>query len=354
MRKLDIPQEWELVTPQWMTAALATNFAGVEVSGVNLLLHDDGTNRRARLGLSYAGTPGPSTVFMKASDVAHAAVNASTGGVFNEPRLFASGVKLPLDCPEVYFTLIDEPRLDFVMVMEDIAARGGDLRDATRPLSVDQVRNGVRSLARLHAAFWGDRLLSYPQLSWVEPFVAWRGMATGIDIGLQRLGDSIPTQVAHMSGRQIMRDVWVPFVATLATGGQTLLHGDAHVGNTYVLADDEVGFLDWQVVRRGNPSVDLGYFLQGACTIEDRRSAEHELVEEYRRALNLPADELPSSRELWLRYRASSAHGLALWLVTAASDWQRFEVSAALSQRYATAFVDLDGAAAIAALTPQA
>ena len=210
----------------------------------------------------------------------------------------------------------------------------------------------MRNLARLHGAFWGERFESYPQLAWVEPFVAWRGMATGIDIGLERIGDSIPPEVSSLTGKQIMRDIWVPFVATLATGGQTLLHGDAHVGNTYVLPDDDVGFLDWQVVRRGNPSVDLGYFLQGACTIEDRRSAERELVEEYRLALDLPADELPSSDDVWLRYRASTAHGLALWLVTAASDWQRFEVSLALSQRYAAAFVDLDGADAIAALAP--
>ena len=153
-----------------------------------------------------------------------------------------------------------------------------------------------------------NRFEHYPQLSWIEPFVAWRGMATGIDIALERLGDSIPREVAALTGKEIMR---------------------------------------------GNPSVDLGYFLQGACTVEDRRAAERVLVEEYRLALDLNADELPSSEEVWLRYRASTAHGLALWLVTAASDWQRFDVSLTLSQWYAAAFVDLDGAAAIGELTDQ-
>jgi len=347
---MDIPQAWDSVTPEWMTAALADSFPGVEVNDVAVVLRDDGTNRRARLALTYAGRQGPATVFMKASDLEHAAVNARTGGVFNEPRLFASGVALPLDHPAVHRTLIDEPRLDFMMVMEDITGRGGDPRDATRPMTIDQVRNGVRSLARLHSAYWGDRWGRYPQLSWIEPFVAWRGMATGIDIGLERVGDSIAAEVRRLDGKQIMRDIWVPFVATLATGGQTLVHGDAHIGNTYVLPDGSVGFLDWQVVRRANPAIDLGYFLQGSCTIEDRRSAERELVEDYRLALELPADELPSSDDVWLRYRSSTAHGLAVWLVTAASDWQRFEVSLALSQRYAAAFVDLDAIAAIAAL----
>lgn len=346
-----IPATWEAVTPAWMTAALAEAFPGAEVGDVEVVLRDDGTNRRARLALSYTRGSGPATVFLKASDLEHAAVNARTGGVFNEPMLFASGAPLPVEHPQVYFTLIDEPNLDFVMVMEDVVARGGDPRDATRPMTVEQVANGVRGLARLHSAYWGDRFDRHPELAWVEPFVAWRGMATGIDIGLERAGDIIPPEVRRLTGKEIMRDVWVPYIGTLAHGGQSLVHGDAHIGNTYVLPDDDVGFLDWQVVRRGNPTIDLGYFLQDACTIADRRSAERELVEEYRAALELPTDELPSSEELWLRYRASTAHGLAIWLVTAASDWQRVEVSLALAERYATAFVDLDGAAAIAELT---
>lgn len=175
-------------------------------------------------------------------------------------------------------------------------------------------------------------------------------MATGIDIGLERAADRIPPEVSRLTGKEIMRDIWVPFVGTLAQGGQTLLHGDPHIGNTYVLPNDRVGFLDWQVVRRGNPTIDLAYFLQGACTVEDRRAAERELVAVYRAALELPADEVPSADELWLRYRAATAHGLAMWLVTAASEWQRLEVSLALAARYSAAFVDLEGGSAIAEL----
>jgi len=348
---MDIPAEWSAVSPEWMTAALSASFPGIEVNGVVVELIDDGTNRRARLGLSYARGSGPATVFAKASDLEHAAVNARTGGVFNEPRLFASGVSLPIEHPAVYFTQIDELRLDFIMVMEDIRARGCDPRDATRPMTAAQVGSGVGALARLHSTFWGDRLHRHSALAWVEPFVAWRGMATGIDIGLERAGERIPAEARRLTGKEIMRDVWVPFVGTLAHGGQTLLHGDAHIGNTYVRPDDEVGFLDWQVVRRGNPSVDLGYFLQGACTVENRRIAEQDLVDTYCAALELAAEERPTSEEMWLRYRASAAHGLALWLVTAASDWQRADVSLALAERYAAAFVDLDASSAIKELT---
>ena len=70
---------------------------------------------------------------------------------------------------------------------------------------------------------------------------------------------------------------------------------------------------------------------------------------EYRDSLGLPADELPSADEIWLRYRASVAHGLTLWLVTAsAGEWQRADVSVPLAQRYSFAYADLDVASALA------
>ena len=52
--RLTIPTGWDAVTPEWMTSALADAFPGVEVERVKVELRDDGTNRRARLGLSYA------------------------------------------------------------------------------------------------------------------------------------------------------------------------------------------------------------------------------------------------------------------------------------------------------------
>jgi thiamine kinase-like enzyme len=207
-------------------------------------------------------------------------------------------------------------------------------------------------LARLHSRYWGDRLGRETALSWVDPFVAWKGMAAGIDIGLKRAGDSVPPAIQKLGGDEVEGYYWARFIDTVNDGPQTLLHGDPHIGNTYVLPDDDVGFLDWQVVRRGNYCVDLGYFLQGALTVEDRRASEAELLEAYREELELPADECPTLEQVWLRYRASVAHGLALWLATAASNtWQRPEVSMALAQRYSTAFVDLDTPSAINELT---
>ena len=78
---------------------------------------------------------------------------------------------------------------------------------------------------------------------------------------------------------------------------------------------------------------------------------EAELVEEYRRALEVPGAQAPTADEAWLRYRATPAYGLAIWLSTLGTDgYQRRDVSLALAQRYAAAFVELETSAALAEL----
>jgi hypothetical protein len=128
-----------------MTAALARDYPGATVDGVRVALRDDGTNRRARLELTYAASSGPATVFAKAVDPEHAELVALTSGLFHEPRLFTSGIELPLDHPAVYTALIDEEHSDFLRIMEDVVARGADPRDSTRPMTIEQVANGVRA-----------------------------------------------------------------------------------------------------------------------------------------------------------------------------------------------------------------
>src|SRR6201996_2443906 len=300
-----------------MTDAIREAHPDRVVSGVEVVLRDDGTNRRARLGLTYSSGTGPATVFAKAVDPAHAELVALTSGLYHEPRLFSSGVVLPLDHPSVYTATIDESRSDFLMIMEDVVARGADPRDSTRPLTVDQAASGARGLAKLHSAFWGRRTTGNPALGWLEPFVAFEGLEFApLEIAHERMGDTVPAEIPALTGHELFVDIWARYIGTLTEAPQTLLHGDPHIGNTYVLPGDTVGFLDWQMARRGNFSLDLGYFLQGALMVEDRRTSERDIVEEYRNELDLPADEKPSADDVWLRYRASVAHGLAIWIAT--------------------------------------
>jgi hypothetical protein len=345
-----IPADWDDVTPAWMAAALEHHYPGVEVAGVTVLERDDGTNRRARLGVTYAGEAGPDVVFVKAEG-AHREVHARNGNIFNESDLFASGLPLVVDHPVPYHVVIDRAALDYVIVMEDVTRRGADPRDATRPMSVDQVEHGVRDLARLHSKYWGLSPASRPQLTWLqtwEPTEGWQaGLGARIPTGVPRASEVLPRAVSALSSEAFLRH-WARAVLTYRTGVLTLLHADAHIGNTYVLPENRVGFLDWQVCRRGNWSQDLAYFLVGSLTVEDRRVGEDRLIDAYLDALEVPAGERPSREEISLRYRASNAYGLGIWLSTLGSEgYQRREVSLCLTERYAAAFADWESLAAL-------
>src|ERR1700712_1663292 len=275
-----------------MSAALAKHHPDAIVDDVSVELRDDGTNRRARLALTYSEGTGPATVFVKAADPDHKELIRMTSGMFHEPRLFMSGVELPVEHPLVYTALIDEAAYDFVMVMEDLRARGADPRDSLRPLSVEQATSGVRALGRLHGRFWDSRVLQHPDLGWLEPFLPFDGLQYApLPSALERLDADTPGEVMSLTMDRLVDSVWKPYIRSLTTSPQTLLHGDPHIGNTYVMPGGEVGFLDWQMARRGNWSLDVGYFLQGALTIEDRRNHERALLAEDRDALALTTGE---------------------------------------------------------------
>jgi hypothetical protein len=88
--KLSLPRGWDDITPDWMTVALSRHHPGAVVQDVRVVLRDDGTNRRARLAVTYSAGSGPATVFAKAVDPDHAELVALTSGLYHEPRLFTS------------------------------------------------------------------------------------------------------------------------------------------------------------------------------------------------------------------------------------------------------------------------
>jgi len=351
LRLHQIPKQWEEITPEWVTAAIAHRHPKSKVKTVTVAAQDDGTNRRARLELTYVRGTGPRALFLKSHNSAHRSVHLRNGNLFNEARLFASRVRLDIEHPVVHRSIVDWYNANFLLVMEDVTEHGGDPRDATRPMTVEQVAHGLRGLARLHSRYWGFSHKRRPKLRWVKTWQATEGWQVGlkkrIPIGLERAAGKLAGAISKYDADQIV-DLWSRYVTTLTQGPMTLLHGDAHIGNTYVLANGGVGFLDWQVVRRGGWSQDVGYFLVGSLTEEDRRSSERELLKEYCNALEVPSSERPSGDHAWLAYRTTPAYGLAVWLSTLGTDgWQSTEVSSALAQRYASAFAELETAAAL-------
>ena len=64
-------------------------------------------------------------------------------------------------------------------------------------------------------------------------------------------------------------------------GPQTLLHGDPHIANTYLLPDQSGGFLDWQLMIKGRWAHDVTYLLITGLATEDRRTHERALLSYY-------------------------------------------------------------------------
>ena len=336
-----IPATWDDLTADWFSAVL-----GADIASFELLHRSDGSNRRAGARLTYAAGSGPEVVFLKAEG-SHREVHARNGNLFNEPRLAASGLPLPVDHPEPYAVVIDEPGLDWLVVMEDVTRRGADPRDSTRPMTFAQATDGVRGLARLHRTYWGFTPESQPALAWVQTWAPTEGFQSGLRLrvptGLERAADLLSPEILRRSGDEIV-DLWCRYVGLLDRDPVTLLHADTHIGNTYVLPGDEVGFLDWQVARRGNWSQDVGHFFQGAVTTDDRRASERDVIAAYASDVGQGLD----GDEAFTWYRASAFYGLAIWLSTLGVDgYQSPEISRALVQRFAAAVVDLDALGAL-------
>lgn len=346
---LRVPRSWSELTPAWMTEALAAAFAGAVVDAVEIGDVVDGTNSRARIGLHYGSGRGPERVFVKREGrvlnrLALTALRAREA----ESRLVGSGVQLPLEHPAFYAAAVDRRRLAAVMVMEDVTLHGGRPSQATVALSVEQVRNGLIGLAGLHATYWGRPLPD--TLGFVQPWrlgsvwapVSWASLARGRH--LLRSGGHDRLIPAGVDARVIERG-FRGWATVAAAGPRTLLHGDPHIGNTYTRPADVTGFYDWQLVRAGNWSHDVGYFLVSSLSPTDRRAHERALLADYLAELTQQGVGAPSFTEAWAQYRRTPVFGLGTWLHTlAGGGFQPVEVCLATIERFAAAYADHEGA----------
>lgn len=344
---ISAPRSWAGVTPAWLTQALSLRCPGAVVAKVSLDEVEDGTNSRARIAVTYEAGSGPPSVFVKREGrIVHRLALLALGAVATEARLASSGVDLPLEHPRPYAAGVDASRLAAIVVMDDVANASGRPNGATKALSVEEVRDGLAGLASLHAAFWGRPL---PEgLQFLRPWKLGRiwapVSAASLARGLRRLKD-VATDVrapAGVDARRLERQFRAS--ASLAlTGPQTVLHGDPHPGNTYALPGGRTGFYDWQLVRTGNWSHDVGYFLAGSLSVSDRRRFERELLDGYLDSLSSLGVAAPGADDAWDQYRATPAFGLGTWMHTfSAGSFQPEDVCLATIERFATAYADLD------------
>ncbi len=243
----------------------------------------------------------------------------------NEVRFYTEvRPELDIEAPVAFGGLFDERSRQFGILMEDLTTRGTEFPNATQELPLETVRDLLEGLARLHARFWESPRFER-DLQWLPDRLS-GGMHPVFDgigrelIRYQVAQHPMKAELIRPLGRNVDRlweDLWAS-QAILAEGPSTLLHGDTHVGNTYVLPDGRGGFLDFQLSVRGHWANDVGYLLATALAPETRRKHERELLALHLDALGRHGVAAPpTAEEAFRAYRLAMVWGLVIgWLIT--------------------------------------
>ncbi|KAL2679108.1 hypothetical protein Neosp_009869 [[Neocosmospora] mangrovei] len=249
----------------------------------------------------------------------------------------APTIRMPL--PPTLYSGTDTVNGQGVVVMADLKSRGYTFGNPLKTWPVDRVQLSVKQLATLHASTWGNTTEDIP---WASQTVSLRdailGLAAPEAWEKQFAGEARPPVPDHMLNRERMtaafQALWKPSNSTL----NCLVHGDAHVGNTFISPTGEPGFLDWQVIHTGSVMHDVSYFIIGALSIKDRRKHEKELLQSYLDALFREGGRRLQVEEVWDEYRKHTFHGFAWALATPMM--QSREIVHAMTERHCAAIVD--------------
>ncbi len=325
------PSNVEDITPELLTGVLAEQRPGVKVEGFELVEVKQfgkgvvSTADRVALNLEYA--PGcrrdlPDRVIIKTMLLSPHAPDAM---YLNEVRFYREiRPLLDIETPQCYGSTFDQETGQFSVVLEDLRERGANFPDVTTPISLSVITYLVKTLASLHAQFWMSPRFE-TDLNWLSTPCS-GGMSDvfrliGFEY-LQRRMDKDGFKAELIAPlRADLETLWSKLWKVQELMEQeptTLLHGDPHIGNTYLLPGDKAGLLDWQLTIRGCWAHDLTYLLVTAMDIETRRKQERGFIELYLSELKRNGVASPPDIEAaWEMYRRAVIWGLVIgWLFT--------------------------------------
>ena len=362
------PSEVASLTPEVLSAALAIRVPGVIVEEVDIVatkLCGDGlasTADRVVIDLTYLPGTGqglPRRLILKTM---LASPRAPAAMYLNEVRFYRDiRHELDIEAPMAFASQFDRTNGHFGLLLEDLTERGARFPSALDPVNLDEVRSVLGHLARLHAQFWNSPRFE-GDLSWVATPVS-GGMSDVFDmIGLDLIEDQVSrhpfkADLIAPLGRSLpqMWELLWRVQTRHSHAPTTLLHGDPHLGNTYLLPGNRGGLLDWQLMMQGSWAHDVTYLLVTALEPEVRRAHQDDLLLEY---LDLLASagvaEVPSPSEAFEQYRMAALWGLVIgWLICPPENYGE-PITAANIVRTVTAVRDLETPAAIEDTLPGA
>jgi hypothetical protein len=344
-----LPKLASEVNAQWLTRLLQNRYPGLVVENMVLdkLIDSHTTKLLLTLDLNEAG---------KAAGVPqHICIKANWSGLFDnvdiselEARYYyfvRDSIGIP--SPICYYADWDPETGKGIIILEDLARKGGEFGHSLQHTGVDGVARALEGLARLHGAWWGNPKLD--QQAWLPT-----SMGTPVDTDqLDIMWKYVEINLAKPEFRAVISK-WVlddpqRFVRAYKslvrfvqaqTGPRCIVHGDCHLGNTYRRADGERLWMDWQLVRKGQPWRDLTYFMVGSLTIDERRKSERALHKHYRDALLATgADGVPDLDGIFEQYRRWIIYGQQAWVANM-DEWGQNGLP--MNERFFTAGDDLE------------
>jgi len=230
-----------------------------------------------------------------------------------------------------------------VVLLQDLNQSGATFPGCINPWSVDRVASGLDLLADLHGRSWEQEWIYSHNIgifnvpgSAQEKYLRFWGADHIAGLLNGPVGAVVPGEVRD--AQRVYDSIW-RLQPHYQRGPCCLLHGDAHPGNSYVMANDDVGMLDWQVPVLGPWAHDVTYWLVGGLSTGDRRRFERELLEGYLRKLTHNGVVGINPDEAWENYRRFIAYGFWIWLRCPPAQ-QPIEHSIALSERFGSAMAD--------------
>ena len=282
----------------------------------------------------------------------------------NEVNIYTRlGDEIAMTMPRCFGGYRDHESLTFGLVLEDLRAAQVKFENVLSGLSAQDTAALLEQLAVLHVPYWNSPRFNN-ELRWVQPhtsgpihdlFSLDKGGVHFLiehEIATHQFKREL-VESTGQSSRSLAEQV-ARVQAHQATLPCTLLHGDAHVGNTYKTSGGERGYLDFQLSARGFCMHDVSYTIVTSLSVQDRRQHERDLINGYREKLiGLGVHAPPSLDALFEEHRRTMAWNLYIGWLTSPTENYGWEITVGNLIRLATAYRDLDSAKAIAGLPEQ-
>jgi aminoglycoside phosphotransferase (APT) family kinase protein len=356
----DVPISGRHVTTDWLTDVLCRDTAGARVVTFDNPGGSSGTSERVALRVEYneAGEKAglPTQLFTKATSSFQQRMILGGADVLEGEAIFYTELrqKSTVEAPHGYWGKVDPLTWRSIVVMEDIAAtRDATFMEPTTGFTREQIGDLVDGLARMHGALWDDpaiKRLKTP-VDYLRLTSQFLDIRRRCEVGMERARAVIPARLLGQADRLYEGTVRAMRKATDEME-HTLLHGDAHAGQTYMTGSGGMGLADWQCVQRGGWAFDFAYLVNSSLEPENRRAWQAGLIEDYLDALRAHGGPTISYDDALLACRQQCFWPYTAWAFTIGRaayqpKMQPVETCLAIVRRTATAIDDLNAFSAV-------